>query len=336
MIYIDLKYISIVGPQLRNFKKKKEGLYNCSCPICGDSDKKKTKARGYFYQKSNSMFYKCHNCGAGLGVANFLRINFPAYYNSYIVEKYKTDSQGFFNKSSSSAVESVKNVEILDSDNWKKISELPDNHYAKAYVLNRKIPKNVFDKLFFTEHFDKLIQDLFPNKYSNLLENDCRLVIPFYSSNNELIGLQGRSFTADKKLRYITVRKSEEIKLIYGLDRFNKTQSGYVVEGPIDSTFLPNCLAASNSDLESVNKYLNEDLILIYDNEPRNKEIINLMDKSISNNNKICIWPKSIAEKDINDMILSGISSDELISIIQSRTFSGLKAKLEFNSWKKI
>jgi hypothetical protein len=343
MIYIDLKYISIVGSQLRNFKKKKDGLYNCSCPVCGDSDKKKTKARGYFYQKSDSMFYKCHNCGVGLGIGNFLRVNFPSYYNSYIVEKYKTDPNEFFNKKSKNSqvtVETQSQTPSLEtnvnSNNWQKLSDMPDTHYAKAYALNRNIPKNLFEYIFFTEEFDKLVNDLFPGRYPNLAPKDNRLVIPFYSSKKELIGLQGRSFTADKKLRYITIRKDESVKLIYGLDRFSSSNSGYVVEGPIDSMFLPNCLAASNSDLESVLRHTNTNLTLIFDNEPRNKEIVALMNKAILNSNSVCIWPKSIAQKDINDMILSGISSDNLIQIIKDRTFSGLKAQLEFNSWKKV
>ena len=63
MYYIDQKYLLLVSPQLKLFKKKSDGLYNFRCPYCGDSQKSRTKARGYVFRKKNDLFYKCHNCG---------------------------------------------------------------------------------------------------------------------------------------------------------------------------------------------------------------------------------------------------------------------------------
>lgn len=335
MLFIDIKYISSVGFNLRNFKKKKDNLYNCSCPLCGDSEKKKTKARGYFYQKNSSMFYKCHNCGAGLSIGNFLKECFPSYYNQYILEKYKS---GIETKDAIKVVDSIPKIQLCEFNvkNAIKISELDDSHYAKKYVINRKIPKSIFNRIFFTEDFSDLVDEVFPEKYKNLQKKDSRLVIPFFNFDKKVIGLQGRSFTADKKLRYITIRAHKDVDLIYGLDVFNKQKVGYVVEGPIDSMFIPNCLSPANSDLSSVCSKLNNDnLVLIYDNEPRNREIVNLLGKSIENGHKVCIWDSDVKEKDINEMILKGKTIDELISIIQSRTFSNLQARLEFSKWKK-
>lgn len=189
---------------------------------------------------------------------------------------------------------------------------------------------------FFTENFDLLVKDLCPNSNYSLVKGEHRLIIPFYSKNNTLIGFQGRSLSSDKKLRYITVKIDSDTKLIYGLNSFDENKPGYVVEGPIDSMFIENCLAAANSDLESVNSILKANLTLIYDNEPRNVEIVKLMSSAINHGNNICIWPQSIIEKDINEMIMSGHSILEINHLIRSRTFSGLKAQLEFNLWKKI
>lgn len=336
MLYVDLKYITTVGSHLRNFKKKKENLYNCSCPICGDSEKKKTKARGYFYQKTNSMFYKCHNCGTGLGIGNFLKQHFPSYHDQYLLEKYKS---GVETKKTLDVVSTVAKAEPISFSikSGVKLSTLSDEHYAKQYVVARKIPKEFFSKIYYTDDFACVIDELFPGKYSNLTKNDPRLIIPFFSSDNKLIGLQGRSFTPERSLRYITIRSNSSMDLIYGLERFDSRKIGYVVEGPIDSMFLPNSLAAANSDLQSVcQKLQSEDLVLIYDNEPRNKEIVKLLESSILSGKKVCIWPSSIVEKDINDMILSGKSIEQLLTIIKSRTFQGLEAQLEFCKWKKI
>lgn len=337
MLHIDTKYISLVGPNLRNFKRKKASLYNCSCPVCGDSEKKKSKARGFFYQKGQSMYYKCHNCSVGMGIGNFLKSLFPSLYDEYLLEKYKS---GVVNKKTTdTAIKAVKvKLTSLTSRHAKKISELEDAHFAKQYVLNRKIPKEHHSNLFYTEDFAALVDDVFPGKYSNLSENDTRLVIPFFDKNGNVLGLQGRSLFAENSLRYITIRASSNTDLVYGLDRVDTSKTVCVVEGPIDSLFIPNCVAAANSDLSSALSKLKDvkSSVLIFDNEPRNKEIVKLMSSAISSGHSVCIWPESINQKDINDMVMSGISPADIASVISSRSFSGLSAELELNQWRKV
>lgn len=337
MLHIDLKYISIVGTNLRNFKKKRNSLFNCSCPICGDSEKKKTKARGFFYQKGQSMYYKCHNCSAGMGVGNFLKQLFPSYYDEFLLEKYKS---GVTTNKTQSAITKIVDVKFytLTSKHAIKVSDLEEQHFVRQYVCNRKIPTKYFSKLFYTEDFAALVDDVFPGKYTNLKTNDARLVIPFFDVDESVLGLQGRSLFAEGGLRYVTIRASSTTELVYGLERLDKNSTVYVVEGPIDSLFLPNCVAAANSDLVScVNKVdSNLNAVLIFDNEPRNKEIVNLIEHAISMNKSVCIWPSNIEQKDINDMIMAGKTQDDILQIIQNRTFSGLSAQLEFSQWRKV
>lgn len=282
------------------------------------------------------MYFKCHNCGSGLGVANFLKSYFPVYHEQYLLEKYKS---GVDTKPTRTATEIVPKV-VLNSFRpllATKISELPDEHYAKQYVLRRQIPTHVHSKIFFTADFSKLVDEVFPNKYSNLSEKEPRLVIPFFDTDSKLLGLQGRSFSPEKALRYITIRANGSTNLVYGLERIDRTKPVYVVEGPLDSLFIPNCLAAANSDLSSVlDKVDVQNAVLIFDNEPRNKEIVSLLEESIKKNRKVCIWPHTIAQKDINDMILSGVCQSDLIRMIENRTFVGLQAQLEFCKWKKV
>ena len=337
MLHIDTKYICLVGPSLRNFKKKKASLYNCSCPVCGDSEKKKSKARGFFYQKGQSMFYKCHNCSTGMSVGTFLKQLFPSFHSEYLLEKYKS---GATNKKVDEQVNKIVKVKFstLTSKHATKLSELEDEHYAKRYVINRKVPEKYHSKIFYTEDFAALVDDVFPGKYSNLSKNDARIVIPFFDENDGVLGLQGRSLFAEGGLRYITIRASSNTDLIYGLDRLNDKDTVYVVEGPIDSLFLPNCLAAANSDLKSAVSKIGKsvDAVLVYDNEPRNREIVSLMTDAIRSNKKVCIWPQNITEKDINDMVLAGHTPESILETIQTRTFSGLSAELELSQWRKV
>ena len=123
---------------------------------------------------------------------------------------------------------------------------------------------------------------------------------------------------------------------LFGTDSINDTERILVVEGPIDSMFLNNSVAVASSNLESITEvYDKNNVVLIFDNEPRNKEIVKLLDRAIDNHFKVCIWPEMIEEKDINDMILSGFSQDELQDIIDNNTFVNLRAKMEFVKWKK-
>ena len=77
-------------------------------------------------------------------------------------------------------------------------------------------------------------------------------------------------------------------------------------------------------------------MVLIYDNEPRNKDICKQIDKCIEEHYSVVIWPEYIEEKDINDMILNGFSPDEIQDIISNNTFVNLRAKMEFINWKKV
>jgi alkyl sulfatase BDS1-like metallo-beta-lactamase superfamily hydrolase len=75
------------------------------------------------------------------------------------------------------------------------------------------------------------------------------------------------------------------------------------------------------------------DYIYVFDNEPRNREIVNRISKTIDRGDKVIIWPTSIQQKDINDMVLAGLN---VMDVLKSNTYTGLEAKIKFNNWKKI
>jgi len=335
MLYIDVKYLHLLSPYLRNFKKKNQYLYNFSCPICGDSQKSKTKARGYAFQEKQNMFFKCHNCGICISIGNLIKTVSSSLYSEYTLEKYeKPISKDIQKEEPAKPIETKKKITY---EGLQKISSLPDNHYARIYVENRKIPLHQYDRLFFTEDFAQIVNIAFPHRYSNLIPNEHRLVLPFYDFDSNLVGIQGRSFDSHSKLRYITVRANDEVRLVFGLDRVKLNELVYVVEGPIDSLFLSNCLAVACADLLAIEQRIGKihDVVFIHDNEPRNKEICREMLDTIQANKKICIWPSSIKQKDINDMIVSGMHIEELVNVINNNTFDGMTAQLKFLEWRK-
>ena len=339
---VESKYIGLISHRLRNFKRKQDYLWNFSCPICGDSKKNLHKARGYVYKKGNNLFYSCKNCGIGTSLGKLLENVDGTLYKEYILERYKSGESGFSNFKEPTFNVPSPRFDKLDKpkifEHAEFCSNLSSEHFCLAYLKNRQIPKEFYSQLLFTSHYKKFIDALVPNHGKKLID-DARVIIPFYDVYNNLIAVSGRALeTSDKTLRYITIRTTDsEEKLVFGMDRVSVHEPVRVVEGPLDSLFVKNCVASADANLAIVAENISAGKkVLIFDNEPRNKEIVKLMQESIKSNHNIVIWTNTIQAKDVNEMVMSGISVDEIESIISSNTFSGLEAQTKFVFWKKI
>ena len=346
-LYIDTKYVRLVSSRLRNFKQKNTNLFNMSCPFCGDSQTNKLKARGYIFAKENNLIFKCHNCGVGTNVGNFIKHVDPSLHGEYVLEKYKsgTGTANTYHRKSSDTSRIITNPpkfghikkrSIFEHGSW--LSDLPSGHFCLNYVENRQIPKEHYDKLLFTSNYKAFCDALIPNHDKNLVE-DARLVIPYFNYQNELVAVSGRALeTSDRTLRYVTLRTNDsDNKLIYGMDRVDLNERVYLVEGPIDSLFLKNCVASGDANLSLTAKNIQaKKITLIFDNEKRNKEVCKLLENAIKSNHDVVIWPDNTEGKDINEMILNGFSSGEIQEIIDSNTFFGLEAIAKFTFWKKL
>ena len=323
MDLIDSKYIGLVSSRLQKFKRVKADLYNFRCPICGDSQKHKNKARGYFYQVKVNTNYKCHNCGASLSFNNFLKKLDPVLHKQYSMEKFKEGHTGK-NFVVEEPVFEFKKPVFKKKLDLPRASEIPA---AKEYLERRKIDPTQF---YFTNKFKQWVNTQ-KKTFDSTIKDESRIIIPMYDTERNLIGFQGRSL-GPNSVKYITVMLNEEAPKVYGMDRIDTEKSVYVVEGPFDSTFVNNSIAlcGSDGDLEYLKTY---DLIYAYDNEPRNKEIVGRVERCIRDNKRVVIWPRNIVEKDINDMALAG---HDIMGILNTNTYSGLEAQIQFNNWKKV
>ena len=330
MDFIDVKYINLISSRLEKFKKVKPNLYNCRCPICGDSQKNKSKARGYFYQIKNNTNYKCHNCGVNISLNNFLKDIDPQTHKQYVFEKFKGNNTGknftpeepedIFAKLNSSKPKFKKKISL----------DLPDAfsvHKSKHYLESRAIFSG---KFYYAENFQEFVNTIKPGSYKHPKFGEERIVIPLIR-NDTLIGVQGRALSTNP-VKYLTTMLDDDEPKIYGLENINTELPIYVVEGPFDSTFLNNSVALCGSDGD-VGCLEGSDLVFVYDNEPRNKEIVRRISDTIERGERVVIWPSNVTQKDINDMVLSGHRVQE---IVESNTYQGLKAKLQFTTWKKI
>jgi len=334
-VFIDRTFLLQVAPKLQRFSKKKDDLYNFRCPLCGDSQKNKVKSRGYIFRKKNDYFYMCHNCGASTTFYNFLKQVDPNLSQEYQLERYKNGTNnGNYPKPEFEEFKTEKPI-FKKSLELPTIDSLPEAHFAKVYVQQRRIPEAFASQLYYAEDFSKFVEDLGIAK-EGLHKDDKRLVIPFYDKEKNLVAIQGRSL-GESKLRYITLKLHDDNKKVFGLDRIDEDKLVYVFEGPIDSMFIENAVATADSNLESITDLLDKTkVVLVFDNEPRNKEIVKKMEHAIDNHFNVVIWPEFIEEKDVNDMILNGFSPDEIQDIIDKHTAVNLRAKMEFVNWKKV
>ena len=324
MDIVDSKYIGLISSRLQKFKRVKADLYNFRCPICGDSQKHKNKARGYFYQVKTNTNYKCHNCGASLSFNNFLKQIDSTLHKQYVMEKFKEGHAGGRNFVVEEPKFDFKKPVFRKKLDLPRASEVP---IAKEYLERRKLDPS---KFFFTNKF-KQWTNTQKKTFDNITRDESRIVIPLYDVKNNLIGFQGRSLVPNS-VKYITVMINEEAPKIYGLDKVKTEKPIYILEGPFDSTLVENSIAMCGSDLD-VRTFGWCDYIWVFDNEPRNREIVERISKTINRGDQVVIWPSNIEEKDVNDMTLSG---HDVKSVLKSNTYSGLKAKIKFNNWKKV
>ena len=426
---VDKKYINLVSPQLEKFTWKKDNLANCRCPVCGDSQKNKNKCRGYFYEKSNAFFYRCHNCQHSCNLYTFLKDISPALYKPYSVEKFKDGKNTFggnFSSTQSKTKEKVddavfrsskpvfSNFKVNNNCEYLKdlvcVEDLSKKHPCRQFIESRLIPKESWHLLFYTDDFGSWMKKLDPFSLHGV-GKEPRLVIPFFDPNGNVVAGQGRAInyrdeanarytakylTARTKLapgdlgkedkvmfdgRYLTTSKDSSIprgewqnaekepsirrthmdirdvrhcqashKLWYGQWRVNPDKRVYLVEGPLDSLFLDNCMASVGLNLPSLktvkldtnkNKIpffpshlQNSDCTFVIDNEPRNTAVVATVRKIIDIGMDVVIWPEDMREKDINDLAYR-LSKKKIKKLIDEHTFNGLEAFARMNTWKR-
>lgn len=335
-LYIDKLYINFISSRLKNHRWIRSNLAVCSCPLCGDGHRG-NKTRFYMYENvkygSNSFNTNCKNCGYSSSFHTFLKDFDPGVFNDYRLdnfrEKYGREPRSLFEDIQEEQEKPEPVLMSKDLPGAIKLSDLPDDHPCVQYVKGRKFPEKFLSYFMYTDDFKQVTGDFKDHEYAKKMPSDARLIIPFYSAFGDLECYQGRSLDPDNKMRYITVKKHDAVVKTFGTDRIDRTKEVRVCEGPIDSIFIENCLAAADADLTRV---MGD--VYIFDNQYRNKDVCRHITKAIENNFKVVLFPKDFEYKDINDAVKNGATLNLIESLIKNNTFQGLKAKLVFNKLK--
>jgi len=330
-------YINLCGLQ---GLQRKGNSWNFRCSICGDSKKSKHKKRGWviWNSKNSCWVYYCHNCGASLSFINYLK----QYHNESFKDFIKNEFRNKYKKKE-------KEIKILEKKpipaiykgefDLTRISELSQTHDAYMYMKNRKIPQKYFSYFGYTDNFKEWINTKINDKFKETKRDDRRIVVPFIDNNNICFGVAGRALSENNFPKYITIKFNEEMPKVFGLDRIDTGIDVYIFEGQIDSLFIPNSIALGGSDIkfDTIDKIIPKDKsIFIFDNEI-NFQIFKKIERVIDKGYKVCLLPKNIRKhgKDINDYIMYGMTSNEILDIIKKNTFFGLRAKAQFSVWKR-
>ena len=330
-LWIDQKYVSLVAPRLQQFKKKKADLYNFRCPFCGDSQKNKYKARGFLYQRGQAVFYKCHNCNISTTLAKLIEKIDPVLYREYLTERYRTGDESPAVEEETVTVGFKIEKAVVSLPGAVSLQKLPRDSVAWKYLLERKIPEDRIKELYFIDDMRKLVE--VAPAYEGRLQEEARILIPFYSKKNGIFyGVSGRSLVS-VGIRYMTVRFCDK-PLIYGLNHIDETKTVYITEGPFDSMFLDNAIAAGGTSLMNAANMF-KDTVLIFDNQPRNKEVVKEVERAAARGYKLMIWPSDWKYKDINEAIIDGISQSEIQELIYKNTHEGLSLNLAIRDWKR-
>ena len=340
MKHVDVKYVGLLSSRLDQFKKKSNNLYNFRCPICGDSERNRYKARGYLYPSKDrdSFVFKCHNCGDTRSFANLIKHIDGMLYKNYMLEGFGKKSHYEEQREKPKRKRRVRDVSYLENLGIERIDHIPKNHAVHQFINNRRIPDSVLNRLYYV-HDDKILEKIDPIYRDRIRGNQPRLVLPFINQDKELVGIAARAINSSTQMRYLAFRLNDKAPMIFGIDQIkrNSRDSVYVVEGPIDSLFLNNAIAVGGADFSKLESEIRKDkCVIVFDNEPRNKEILKKMKKIIDSGYRVCVWSETIKEKDINDMILAGVPASKIEEVINKNTYSGLQAMAAFNAWKKV
>lgn len=345
MLYIDQIYIPQLGSKLRNFKRVKND-YNFSCPICGDSKKSASKARGWFYQGEEGYSFKCYNCNAPISFYGLFKKLDEELFKEYLFEKKK--SNGFVISKRQTETQKLdditEEIKEVNTDSFFNgvlpVSGLSSSHKAVKYLTGRKIPEDKFSRFFYCPKFISWANQIKPDTYkpgAEKYEHD-RLIIPFYDEKGEPFGFAGRAF-GDETPKYLIVKIDDSKEKIYGLDTVDFSKKFYVTEGQIDSMLLDNACAVAGASFINFNtiKKNKENAVLCFDNENRSKQIMDALEKSINSGYKVFIWPSNIRAKDFNELVKDyGYPVEKLNKLIDDNTYDGMHARLKFIDWRKV
>lgn len=304
-------------------------------PICGDSQKDEFKARFYYYYYDNKPFVNCFNCTYSNPFYRFLEEHDEEIYKEYQLEKFQDSDKPRPVKALKPVKVETKTIQQLAFS--QRLDQLPPEHPILKYVAQRMIPKDKWDRLWFTNQWQELCNSVKPDTYPKP-QKEFRLVIPIFNKDGKIESFQGRALKPAKN-KYITIKADEASTKIYGQDTIDESKDHvFILEGPLDSLFLDNALAITGGSLNLATVPYKDKRIWVLDNEPRHRDTMARLQTLIDAGETVCFWDEAPWQsKDINDMFIKdGATKSELEEYILTHSESGIMASIKMMDYCKI
>ena len=311
----------------RPLHKKYQNVFNAECPICKEGTSAGRTRRLYYFP--NKEYFYCHNCtkswqpyewvkeATGLTFLEILKRNNEKLGTTPSLKTQKEELPP-----PPVIAELPKNsIDLSDPD---QISYYK-NHKIVKKALEYCIDRRLFSAINTCKKFYVSLDDKI---YKN------RLIIPFFDESGKVASYQARSILSTQFPKYLTKFGD---KPLFGLNNVqNDVPYMFVFEGPIDSMFVQNgvataSLASNEGQTSLLRNMIGFDLIYVYDNDKKNKEVTQKIESSIKAGKRVFIWPKEMkAFKDMNE-IACHLKIDEIPwKFIESNSVSGPEALIKY------
>ncbi|AUO78731.1 DNA primase [Klebsiella phage PhiKpNIH-6] len=339
MNFVDYEFAERALSVLPRYRKLPGSTFklNCRCPICGDSQKNQMKARFWCFEVEGGLRVGCFNCDYKAWFTKFLKETDETLYREFLLERRKENM--YREKKAPSISEKIKaKMPVIEKlPNCERLDRLPADHPIVKYVKARCIPEVNWKRLWFTMEWPALVNSVNPGTYKDE-KSEPRLVIPIFNARGDIESFQGRALRKDAPQKYITIKAHEHATKIYGLDTVDESRLVWVMEGPIDSLFVPNAIAITGGSMDLNTVPFKENRAWIMDNEPRHEDTIKRMKRLVEAGERVVFWDNAPwASKDINDMIKDeGATPEEILKYLNTNIASGLMAKMRLSRYAKV
>lgn len=341
MNYVEQKYVRLVSVYLQGWKHVGPDLYRFRCPFCGDSDKNKNKARGYFFALDDDAMFKCHNCQLTFGIGKFLAEIAPQLAGEYRFERFtnghkRAEKEETEQKFVTNTQTKLKRTSAV-LQTCTRLLDLPEDHYAREYIDGRMIPGHHQRKLYYIEDVTQMTAKISGYEDRELPAKPA-IVIPFFDEEGVLMYLQCRFFSGG--MRYLTFQVEEDGIKVWGLDRIDWNKPVYICEGPFDAMFVDNCIAVAGVSILSivpmVESKAKKGTVLIFDKDyVVNKDVYTQLCTAVKQQYSVVMYDQFFKHKDINDQIQhGGWDQAHLMEYFKGRTRKGLSAQMELTKFR--
>lgn len=312
---------------------------NFRCPHCGDSARRASMTRGWFYEHDNILRYGCFNCNYNLPIGSYLKEHFPEHFRNWLRDRRGSgNTERVESEQREKNLFSIKKPVIESLPECENLADLSDEHPAKKYMLNRMIPRDKLSLFWFTMNWKKVANSIVSDTYEDDSEAEPRIVIPIRNREGKIESVQGRALRKSDNIRYLTIKVDEHSSKIFGVERVsNDDKPVFVFEGPIDSVFIHNGIAMAGGQVDPNVVPFRDRRVWVLDNENRSPDTMTRYQKLIDLGESVVMWDKAPwLMKDINDMVQKENANPlDIYDYLCNNIVSGLRATNRFSRWKK-